>query len=211
MFNIYLNYNSNQALDSNSWDGNFHAVSLYGSMKHLASDALNIKESLIRIKKYITGKSIKGLKANDIKDLMGMDKALWEFINVVYKSQWDALYVNNNTLFRSKAKEKFNSQIKKTPAPGKEKEIIKLTYISPIPPPILAKSSKEIKEISKYFKGILCSSLFQSGSQSYNFKCYNEHIEDQINVPWSLKQEGRHNTKGHQWEKWQTKAKNQYD
>ena len=76
MFNIYLNYNSNQALDSNSWDGNFHAVSLYGSMKHLASDALNIKESLIRIKKYITGKSIKGLKANDIKDLMGMDKTL---------------------------------------------------------------------------------------------------------------------------------------
>jgi len=45
-------------------------------MKHLASDALNIKESLIRIKKYITGKSIKGLKANDIKDLMGMDKTL---------------------------------------------------------------------------------------------------------------------------------------
>ena len=76
VFNIHLNYNPNQALDSNSWDGNFHAISLYGSMKHLASDALNIKESLIRMKKYITGKSIKGLKANDIKDLMGMGKTL---------------------------------------------------------------------------------------------------------------------------------------
>ena len=45
MFNIQLNYDPNQALDPESWDGNFHAVSLHGSMEHLASDALNVKES----------------------------------------------------------------------------------------------------------------------------------------------------------------------
>ena len=73
---------------------------------------------------------------------------------MVYESQWDALYINNNTSFRSKVKKKFSPQIKKTPASDKRKEIIKLTYVSPISPPIPAKSSKEIKEISKYFKKI---------------------------------------------------------
>jgi len=38
--------------------------------------------------------------------------------------------------------------------PGKGKEIIKPTYVLPIPPPIPAKLSKEVKEISKYFKKI---------------------------------------------------------
>jgi len=47
--NIQLNYNPDQALDPESWDGNFHAVSLYGSMEYLASDALNIKKSLFRM------------------------------------------------------------------------------------------------------------------------------------------------------------------
>ena len=54
-------------------------------MEHLASDTLNIKESLIRMKKYITSKSIEGLKANNIEDLIDMGKALWEFINAVYE------------------------------------------------------------------------------------------------------------------------------
>ena len=71
-----LNYDSNQALDPESWDGNFHAVSLHGSIEHLASDTLNIKELLLRMRKYITGKSIDSTKANNVKDLMGMGKAL---------------------------------------------------------------------------------------------------------------------------------------
>ena len=76
VFNTHLNYDPNQALDPESWDGNFHAVSLHGSMEHLASDALNIKESLIRMKKYISGKSIDSAKASEVKDLRGMGKAL---------------------------------------------------------------------------------------------------------------------------------------
>jgi len=81
MFNIHFNY------DPKSWDGNFHAISLHGFMEYLALDTLNIKESLIRMKKYISGKSIDSAKANEVKDLRGMGEALWEFINVVYKSQ----------------------------------------------------------------------------------------------------------------------------
>jgi len=69
VFNVYLNYNPDIALDPDFWDGNFHAVSLHGSMEHLVSDALNIKESLTRMQKFIAGKSINGDKANDLKDL----------------------------------------------------------------------------------------------------------------------------------------------
>ena len=92
---------------------------------------------------------------------------------MIYKSQWDALYIDNNTSFRSKVKEKFNPQIKKTLSPGKRKEIIKLTYVLPIPPPIPAKLLKEVKEISKYFKKIENSTpkkSYTQASSNYVFK-----------------------------------------
>jgi len=65
VFNIQLNYNPDAALDPDSWNRNFHAVLLHGFMEHLASDALNIKESLTRMRKFIAGKSINDNKAND--------------------------------------------------------------------------------------------------------------------------------------------------
>ena len=67
VFNIQLNYDINQALDPESWDGNFWAILLHRLMEHLASNIKNIKESL--------GKAIKGDKANSIKDLKGVGKA----------------------------------------------------------------------------------------------------------------------------------------
>jgi len=152
VFDVQLNYNSNQALDSKFWDSNFHAVLLHSSMEYLTFNALNIKESLIRMKKYISGKSIDSVKANEVQDLMDMGKALWKFINVVYESQWDALVVENNTTFRSKVKAKFSSQTRKTTLPSNNKNTAKPTFVSHIPPLILAKSSKKVKEILKYFK-----------------------------------------------------------
>ena len=53
VFNIQLNYDVNQALDPELWDGKFRAVSLHGSLEHLASDVKNIKESLQRMQRYI--------------------------------------------------------------------------------------------------------------------------------------------------------------
>jgi len=76
VFNVQLNYDSDQALDPDLWDGNFHVVSLHGSMKHLALDALNIKESLLRMRKYILGKSIESDKANKVEDFKSMGKAM---------------------------------------------------------------------------------------------------------------------------------------
>jgi len=90
--NIQLNYDSDQALDPESWDGNFRAVSLHESIEHLASDALNIKESLLRMRKYISDKSINGDKAHEVEDLKGMGKAMWGFISTIYESHWDSLF-----------------------------------------------------------------------------------------------------------------------
>jgi len=125
-------------------------------MEHLASDALNIKESLTRMQKYIAGKSIDNNKANNVKDLNGMGKAIWEFISVVYDSYWDALYADdNNTTFRNKVKSKFFPQARNIQIPSnKGKKVVKPTFVSAISPSILAKSPKKVKEISKFFKKI---------------------------------------------------------
>ena len=154
MFNIQLNYDPDTALNPDSWDENFHAVLLYGFMEHLAFDALNIKESLTRMWKFIAGKSINGNKANDLKDLNGMGKAIWKFISIVYDSHWDFLYVNdNNTTFRSKVKSKFSPQVKNIQPPvNKGKEVAKPSFVSVILLLIPAKLNKEVKEISKFFK-----------------------------------------------------------
>ena len=76
MVNVQLNYNINQALDLESWNGNFQAISLHGSIKHLASDIKNVKDSLTRTCKYILGKFIDGNKANSIKNLEGVSKTV---------------------------------------------------------------------------------------------------------------------------------------
>jgi len=43
---------------------------------YLASDVLNIKELLLRMQKYISDKSIDSDKANKVKDLKGISKAM---------------------------------------------------------------------------------------------------------------------------------------
>jgi len=155
MFDVQLNYDPDQALDLESWDGNFHAISLHGFMKHIASDILSIKNSLFRIKRYILGKSINGDKADDFKDLSGMSKAIWEFISSVYNLHWDVLFVDeNNMILRSKVKSKFAPHTKVPQTSNKGKFMPKPTFVSSILPPILAKSPKEVKEISKFFKKI---------------------------------------------------------
>ena len=103
--------------------------------------------------KYIRGKSINN-NPNNIKDFEGVDKTVWEFLFFIYNSHWDSLYINNtNTIFRNKISSKFTSQVSKNlNINNKGKEMVKPTFISPIPFPILAKTQKEVNELSKYFK-----------------------------------------------------------
>jgi len=74
MVNVQLSYDINQALEPESWNSDFHAISLYRSIEHLASDIKNIKNSLSRMCKYILGKTIDGDKANKVQDLKGVGK-----------------------------------------------------------------------------------------------------------------------------------------
>ena len=75
MVNTQLSYDINQVIEPDTWDGNFHSVSLHSSMEHLASDTKNIKESLHCIMKYILNKKIKNGRANDGNDFKGIDEA----------------------------------------------------------------------------------------------------------------------------------------
>ena len=153
VFNIQLNYNINEALDPESWDSEFRAVSLYKSIEHLASAIKNIKESLQRMQRYILDKAIDSNKANDIKNLKGIDKVAWGFISVFYDSHWDNLIVDGtNRLFRNNVKSKFSPQAIKKPTNPKGKNTKNLSYVSSLSLPILAKTIKEVNEILKYFK-----------------------------------------------------------
>jgi len=182
MVNIHLNYDPDKALDPESWDGNFHAVSLHGFMEHLVSDALNIKESLTRMQKYIAGKFIDNNKANDVKVLNGMGKAIWKFISAVYNSHWDTLYAdNNNMTFRNKVKSKFSPQARNIQTPSnKGKDIVKPMFVSAIPPPIPAKSPKEVKEISKFFKKIEKPAVNKLYTQALSLKPKSDAVSSNI-------------------------------
>jgi len=108
---------------------------LYKAIEHLASDIRSIKESLVRTKKYIQGKSIKGNKANDIEDLKDIGKIAWEFISSLYEAHWDNLVIDNkNTSLRNKVKSKFSLQAFSKPNNNKGKKCGKsfLYLFSPI-------------------------------------------------------------------------------
>jgi len=152
-FNIQLQYDINQALDPESWDGNFWAILLHGFMKHLASDIKNFKESFGKMQKYILSKAIESDKDNNIKDFKDVSKAAWGLISSLYKAHWNNLFVDDlNTSLRNKVKLKFSPQAIKELNINKGKSMVKLSYISTLLPPILAKLPKEVTKISKYFK-----------------------------------------------------------
>ena len=54
--NIQLSYDPNTLMEPDLWDGSFHPISLHRSIKHIASDAKNIKNLLNFIARYIANK-----------------------------------------------------------------------------------------------------------------------------------------------------------
>ena len=92
--------------------------------------------------------------ANDLKNLNGMGDAVWNFISSVYESNWDSLYMDNETnTLRRKIAAKFTPRVQPVPKRStKETPKSIPASIEKILPPIPAKSQKEINVISKYFK-----------------------------------------------------------
>ena len=167
--NIPLPYNLDTPTDPEIYSGNFHPVSLHGSIKHLASDIKNIKDSLKFMTKYITNKKIDSSKANDLVDLKSIGEAVWNFILSVYDVNWDMLSTDNNsTSLRRKIASKFTPRMQLTSKKtNKEIKGLSLASIERLPPPILAKSPKEVYEISKFFKSNKLDKLASNNSKSY--------------------------------------------
>ena len=168
-FNISLSYDPDTPADPKIWGGNFYPVSLHGSIKYLASDIKNIKDSLKFMTKYITNKKIDSSKTNDLEDFKGAEEAVWNFISSVYKANWDVLFMDNkSTLLKRKIASKFTPRMQSTPQrANKKNKGPSLASIERLPPLILAKSPKEVNEISKFFKSNKIDNLASNKTKSY--------------------------------------------
>ena len=86
---ILLDYSDNQLAITSSWDGAFHAVSIFGTEKTWSKDAANIHESIKRIGSYIKNHlSDKNLLSGDFIPVV---KSLWKLIEIIYISKRDVL------------------------------------------------------------------------------------------------------------------------
>jgi len=84
-----LNYGNSQPAIISSWNGVFHALSLFRTEEFNAKDAKNIQISLSRIVNYIKHhlvgkKTISG-------EFVLVVKGLWELIEVLLSNKWDIL------------------------------------------------------------------------------------------------------------------------
>ena len=141
VINIQLPYDVNQVTEQDSWDGNFHPISLHSTLKHPLSDSKNIKEPLRCITKYIKNKDIEPNKANNVLDLKGIGEAAWNFISALYESSWDVLIADKgNWSFRQRVTLRFTLKIqeirKKSDNNNKTDKPVSFVKLSPL---ILAK------------------------------------------------------------------------
>ena len=167
--NIPLLYDPNVPIDPEIWNGGFYPISLHSLIKHIASDAKNIKDSLKFMAKYILNKQVEPTKTNDLDNFNGIGNAVWNFISSIYDTNWDALFTDNkSTTLRKKITAKFTPRIQ----PILQRNLKKinkpsLASIERIPLSILAKSQKEINIISKLFKNKKSETPASSKTKSY--------------------------------------------
>jgi len=157
IINIQLPYNPNIPTEPDLWSGNFHPISLHVSIKQIALDTKNIKDSLNFMARYISNKKVNPKTANDFKDFEDIGDAVWNFISSVYQSSWDSLYTDNKTItLREKISAKFTPKIATSSNMKTNKMVSKPVpaSIDKVPPPPLlpAKTAKEVNTISKYFQ-----------------------------------------------------------
>ena len=157
VINIQLPYDPNSPTEPELWSGNFHLISLYGSIKHITSDTKSIKDSLNFMAKYISNKKVNPKNANDLKDFDSIGDSIWNFISAVYQASWDSLLTDNKSKsLREKIVSKFSPRIALTNAQINNKDLPKSVPISlnkvPPPPPLPPKFAKEVNAISKYFQ-----------------------------------------------------------
>ena len=104
--------------------------------------------------KYIKNKNIDINKFNNVLELKGIGKAAWKFLSAIYSLRQDFLIADNsNNFFKQKLLFKFTPKINPVNTSKKEnKNIDKLTSVERLLLYTLAKSPKEVNELSKCFK-----------------------------------------------------------
>ena len=112
VINIQLSYDPNVPTEPKLWSGNFHPISLYGSIEQIALDTKSIKDSLNFMARYISNKKVNPKTANNLKDFDGIGDAVWNFLSLVYQSGWDSLHTDNKSkTLREKILSKFTPRI----------------------------------------------------------------------------------------------------
>ena len=153
VINIQLSYDPNGPTEPDLWSGNFQSISLHGSVEHIASDLKNIKQSLNFMVKYISNKKVNPKSFNDLNNFDSISDTVWNFLSLVYQSSWDSLYTDNHS---KSLREKISAKLTPRVVPSSSRKTIKNPNLvtinkAPPPPPLPAKTKKEVNIISKYF------------------------------------------------------------
>ena len=127
--------------------------------------------------KYISNKKVNLKSANDLKDFDGIGDVVWNFLSLVYQSSWDFLYTENKSkTLREKILAKFTPRIAPSATQKSNKSGPKPVPASidkvPLPPPLSAKTAKEVNVISKYFQNKNTKNNNKSKDKSKMTKSY---------------------------------------
>ena len=103
--------------------------------------------------KYISNKKVNPKSSNDLNDFDGIGNTVWNFSSSVYQSSWDSLYTDNCS---KSLREKISAKLTPRVVPSSSSKTIKNPHLvtinkAPQPPPLPAKTKKEVNIISKYF------------------------------------------------------------
>ena len=76
VINIQLLYDPQAPTKPDLWSGNFHPISLHGSIEQIASDVKNIKDSLNFMARYISNKKVNPSKANKLENFNSISNSI---------------------------------------------------------------------------------------------------------------------------------------
>lgn len=89
-------YQADQPVNPNLWDSNFCPISLFSVDNYLEEDTKNVTCSVLRMVMFIKQCPLKNRIAKDILQIVEFGFTVWEFLSVIYESDWDKLTANNN-------------------------------------------------------------------------------------------------------------------
>jgi len=149
--NVPIPYEVDKPVEPNAWDGEAHSISIFGTMKFLEIDSMNITTSLLCMANFIKNRSVDCKLANSITQLKGFGQAAWKFISSIYKAGWNSLNTKDNSkMFRQNIAAKFTPKsIVNKPVKTVELSKDKQAEVVRLPFPIPARPSKKILEKSK--------------------------------------------------------------